>query len=129
MADHTRTRLYKAYQITRNALIKQMAGAGETSENISRALSLKPFQISVIAEMPPIPAEAVPFPISDEERVLRIHLICAHLSREYLRGGGACGMCGGNPGGEPRSCFQAARDIYTIANGSVAQKSATGERS
>lgn len=44
----TRTRLYAAFQIARNALMEEMAKAGEKPEAIAKAVSLTPLQVYLI---------------------------------------------------------------------------------
>lgn len=56
----TRTQLYGAYQIARNALIRCMRGEGVPLSDIAKVLSLDPMQIELIATQRPEPEKSPP---------------------------------------------------------------------
>ena len=48
----TRTQLYAAFQIARNALIEDMARSGMTSDAIAKAISMEALQVRLISNAP-----------------------------------------------------------------------------
>lgn len=48
MSEATRTQLYAAFQIARNALIDHMAVAGMSNDDIAKAISMVPLQVGLI---------------------------------------------------------------------------------